>query len=72
MNDTEMPENATREDLQAYNKLLRQQQEMMAQLQNSLDERKRKADESSVRHMLLSSTGGATSRSVTGNGSAVD
>ena len=70
LNDTEMPEDATREDLQAYNKLLRAQRNMMAELQDSLDERKRKADESSLRRMLLS-TGGSASRSVTGQGSAV-
>ena len=32
LNDTEMPEDATREDLQAYNKLLRAQRDMMAEL----------------------------------------
>ena len=41
----------------------------MAELQDSLDERKRKADESSLRRMLLS--GGSGSRSVTGQGSVV-
>ena len=64
-----MPEDATREDLQAYNKLLRAQRDLMAELQDSLDERKRKADESSLRRMLLST--GLGSRSVTGQGSVV-
>ena len=48
-----MPEDATREDLRAYHRLLRAQGDIMAQLQDSLDERKRRADESSIRRMLV-------------------
>ena len=68
-NNIDIPEDATRDELLAYNHLLRAHGRMMAEQQDSLDERKRRADASSLNRYILS-TGG--SRASSGRGSAAE
>src|SRR5664279_4813201 len=51
---TPMPEDAHREDLMAYHRILYEQQQGLAQLQVELDERRRRAEASSQRLAALS------------------
>ena len=56
-----LPEDATREQLMAYHKILDMQRHRLLRQQRELDERKRRADESSLRRAELSSIGGSSS-----------
>ena len=56
-----LPEDATREQLMAYHKILDMQRQRLLRQQRELDERKRRADESSLRRAELSSIGGSSS-----------
>ena len=68
-NNTDIPEDATRNELLAYNHLLRAHGRMMAEQQDSLNERKRRADASSLNRYLIASGG---SRTASARGSAAE